>query len=149
MMKLKQVGFGVLVSLMAASTSAIGDEDKSTANEEMSKLDKALVKYERTGEMKRCLNPTRIRHSNVVDDMHIIFEVTGRKVYLNTLPRKCSSLGFHRAIKYTVRGGTICKGDLFEVFDSSGIRGVSCSFGEFEKLDLKKDKDDKKEAVSE
>jgi len=141
-MKLRRIAFGALVGLLAAGAAG-GDEGAD--KEEQSDLDKALVKYERTGIMKSCVNPVRIRNTRVVDDFHIIFEITSRKKYLNTLPRKCPSLGFHRAIKYTVRGGTLCKNDLFEVFDSSGIHGAHCSFGEFEQLKLKKDKDEKKE----
>lgn len=141
MMKLKQIVAVAAMGLMTTGIAYASDE------EEMSKLDKALKKYERTGEMKRCLNPTRIRQSRVVDDNHIIFEISSRKVYLMTLPRKCPRLGFHRAIKYDVRGGSICKSDLFEVFDSMGIRGPNCSFGEFERLTRKKDK--KPEAAAE
>jgi len=135
-MNIKMITLGAAIGLLLTGCAGI---DSGTADkEEISKLDEALVKYERTGEMKNCINPARIRHSRVVDDTHIIFEVTASKVYLNTLPRKCSSLGFHRAIAYQVRGGSLCKGDLFEVFDStSHISGAHCSFGAFEKLDKK------------
>jgi len=149
MKKFRKIGFSTLIGILAATSIAVGDEDKTSDGEEMSKLEKAMVKYDRTGEMKSCLSSSRIRHTRVVDDEHIIFEMPGSKTYLNTLPRRCPRLGYHKSIKYTVRGGSICKNDIFEVFDSAGLIGISCSFGEFEKLEKKKDKDDKKEAVSE
>ena len=149
MNKLRKIGFSALIGVLAASNGVVGDEDNTSSEEEISKLEKALVKYDRTGEMKSCLSPSRIRHTRVIDDEHIIFEMRGNKVYLNTLPRRCSRLGFHKSIKYTVRGGSLCKNDIFEVFDSAGLMGTSCTFGEYEKLEKKKDKDDKKEAVSE
>lgn len=141
---MKQIIFGGVACVLAAG-SVVGDED--TQKDEQSALEKALMKYERTGEVKKCINPTRIRHSRVVDDFHIIFEMTGRKSYLSTLPRKCHSLDFHKSIKYTVRGGSLCRNDLFEVFNSTGIHGPTCSFGEFEELKLKpkKEKDEKAE----
>jgi len=140
---------GLLIGMTALSGSAIGFDDHAAEEKEMTKLDTALLKYVRTGNEKNCLNTTRIRNSRVIDDNHIIFEVRGRKVYLNTLPRKCPTLGFHKAIQYTVRGGAICKNDLFQVFDTTGIRGVGCSFGAFEELNKKAGKDEKKEAVPE
>jgi len=140
-MSAKNIALSMVVGLLV--TGATGADE--AAKEKISKLDKALVKYERTGEMKKCVNPARIRHSRVVDDRHIIFEVTSRKVYLNTLSHKCSSLGFHKAIAYKVRGNSLCRNDLFEVLNSSGIPGAHCSFGEFEKLE-KKEKEKDKEA---
>jgi len=149
MNRFRKIGFSALIGVLAASSIAVGDEDKASGEEEVSKLEKALVKYDRTGEMKSCVSPSRIRHTRVVDNEHIIFEMRGSKVYLNTLPRNCPRLGYHKSIKYTVRAGSLCKNDIFEVFDSAGLTGTSCSFGAFEKLEKKKDKDDKKDASSE
>lgn len=149
MHRFRKIGFSALIGVLAVSSLAAGDEDKASSKEEMSKLEKAMVKYDRTGEMKSCVSPSRIRHTRVVDNEHIIFEMRGSKVYLNTLPRSCPRLGYHKSIKYTVRAGSLCRNDIFEVFDSAGLIGTSCTFGEFEKLEKKTDKDDKKEAANE
>tara|TARA_R110002096_G_scaffold283271_3_gene477338 strand:+ start:2127 stop:2453 length:327 start_codon:yes stop_codon:yes gene_type:complete len=71
-----------LVLLFAGPTGA--DESKDT-EAEASKLEIALAKYDRTGEMKTCINPRRIRDMKIVDDNHILFRVSGKKSYLNTL----------------------------------------------------------------
>ncbi|MFC3051596.1 hypothetical protein [Kordiimonas pumila] len=122
---------GVMVAGLSGSLYA----DETPTPPEPTKLDKALDGYTRTGEMKRCLSPSRIRQTRVVDDNNIIFEVSGREKYLNTLPHKCSSLGFHEAIAYEVRGGFLCSGDIFRVIDSTPIPGPSCQFGQYEKLE--------------
>jgi len=112
------------------------------ADDKMSKLDKAIKKFDRTGETERCVTPTRIRQTRVVDDYHIIFEMVGRKTLLNVLPRKCHSLGFQETILYTVRGGQLCRGDIFSVLGRDGRPRSSCVFGDFEQLE-KKEKPEK------
>lgn len=128
------LGIGTALSLMLAP--AVGAEEST----EPTKLDKALEKFTRTGEMENCINPRRIRDTRVVDDNHIIFRVNGKVSYLNTLPRKCNSLGFHEAIIYKVRGARVCHREIFHVLDRSSVPGPFCSFGKFEKLVKKTDK---------
>ena len=129
---IKQMVLGTAAVMLAASGVTADEEKKQT------RFEKTMAKYERSGETKNCLNPTRLRHSNVLDDYNIIFEVSPKRAYLTTLKRKCHSLGFHRAISYTVRGSQICANDIFRVFDSSShIPGASCSFGKFEKITKK------------
>ncbi len=109
-----------------------GAEEKDAHSE---RYQKAMAKYERTGEMKRCISPIRLRHTNVLDDNHIIFEVSGKKAYLNKLSHRCHSLGFHRAFTYEVRGNRICKRDRLSVLDTTmPMVGPSCFLGEFEEI---------------
>jgi hypothetical protein len=122
----------VLVAAPLAADDDAGKESKPT------EIEKALAKFDRTGETKKCVNPGRIRNMRVVDDNHIIFELPGRTYYLNNLPRRCRSLGFHESIMYKVRGGSLCERELFQVLDGSSIPGAHCSFGKFEKLVKKK-----------
>lgn len=107
--------------------------DKNTATEP-SKLDIAMEKYERTGEMKTCINPRRIRSMKFVDEKHIIFKVSGKTSYLNELPRRCHNMDFYESISYQVRGSTICSKEIFHVLDRTPIPGPFCSFGKFEKI---------------
>jgi len=141
-------GAAVMLSAVGMVTAgALADDGDIVGNgvsaesAEPTKLDKALAKFNRTGEMKKCLIPHRIRRTKVVDDDHIIFEITSREQYLNTLPRTCRSLDFHQSIIYTVRGGSLCSTDTFRVLDQPSFSGTVCQFGKFEKLvrkDLKK-----------
>lgn len=121
-----------------AVTGVTADDEKSVEEaKEPTKLEKAMAKYEKTGETKRCISPAYIRDSNVVDDNHIIFRWSSKKAYLNTLKRKCHSLDFHESIAYTVRGGQICRGDIFRVINGTNMGGSVCSFGDFEVLKRK------------
>jgi len=123
---------------LSASPALLADDAAKDEASEPTKLEKALQKFERTGEMEKCVTHSRIRHTRVVDDNHIIFELSGGNYYLNTLPRKCHSLGFHQGIKYTVRGSTVCYREMFSVLDGSSVMGPMCNFGQFEKLEKQK-----------
>ena len=96
------------------------------------KLAKALKKYEKTGEIENCIMVTRIDSSKVIDDNNILFEMKGKKAYLNTLPRRCSRLGFEKAFSYRLHTTQLCNVDIITVFDSgSNIQGPSCGLGKF------------------
>ncbi|PCI32019.1 MAG: hypothetical protein COB54_08205 [Alphaproteobacteria bacterium] len=106
--------------------SAMAGSDKAD------KLAKALEKYEKTGKVERCVRLTQIYSSRVIDDNHIVFIMRGKKAYLNTLPRRCSRLGFEKAFSYKVSMNQLCNVDIITVFDSTGgIQGPSCGLGKF------------------
>lgn len=109
----------------------------SFAEEEKSdRYQKQMAKYEKTGEFENCVSVSRIRSTKVLDDNHIIFEMRGNKAYLNTLDRRCNSLGFRRQIAYNVRNNRICNVDFFNVIDNFGSI-ATCGFGKFEALEEK------------
>jgi len=94
---------------------------------------------EATGVSKRCVSHTRIRRTEVIDDYTILFHMTGGKSYANIMERQCFRMGSERAIKYEVRGGTLCNVDTIEVF-TPGFPGPKCSLGDFyeiEKVEVK------------
>lgn len=125
------------IALMAALPA--GADESNETEKESSKLELALAKYERTGEIKNCINPRRIRDMKVVDENHIIFRVSAKKSYLNTLPRQCRRMDFYEAISYRVHGSSICSNEIFHVVDRTSVPGPFCSFGKFEKI-IKKPK---------
>jgi hypothetical protein len=101
------------------------------------RLEKELAKYDRTGEVQNCVSQNQIKNTNVLDDMHIIYELSGNNFLLNTLDRKCPQLGFNRAYSINVRGGQVCNNDIIHVFENSGTGGA-CGLGKFEKLNIKR-----------
>ncbi|PCI45330.1 MAG: hypothetical protein COB49_10155 [Alphaproteobacteria bacterium] len=114
------------LSLSLVSLSAMADEGKQD------KLAKALEKYEETGKIKSCISPSRISSSRVIDDNNIFFIMKGSKAYLNTLPHRCSRLGFEKAFSYSLSINQLCDVDIITVFDSSSsIQGPSCGLGKF------------------
>jgi hypothetical protein len=68
-----------------------------------------------------------------VSDDILLYRVSGRLVYQNTLRSACTGLARDNDIIVTETfGGSYCKGDLLRLVDrSSGIQGPVCSLGEF------------------
>lgn len=114
----------------------------SNAQTNSERYDKEMAKYSQTGTFEKCVRPSLIKQTRVLDDNHIIFEMRGNRVYLNTLDHKCSRLGFERSITYDVRGNKLCSLDVVSVFDTTLGAGPGCFLGEFELLEeIPKDND--------
>ncbi len=86
------------------------------------------------GEPESCISIVQIRQSKVRDDRTIDFEMTGSKVYRNTLPNRCSRLGFEEAFTYETSLTRLCNTDIIYPLESVGgtlRRGAGCGLGEF------------------
>lgn len=102
-------------------------------SDENEKLNKALAKYNKIDNVKNCILVNRIRQSTVIDNKHILFRLRGGDVYLNTLPRKCSGLGFYKAFSYKTSTNELCNVDIITVVEADGqMRGTSCGLGQFQ-----------------
>ena len=106
----------------------------ASAEEEVDLTVLKSIGYEVTGVTKRCILHTRIRRTQVIDDFTIVFHMTGRKTYANIMERKCPGLYRERAIKYQVRGGTLCNVDMIEVMTPS-FSGNTCNLGDFYEIE--------------
>ena len=84
------------------------------------------------GEAENCIPIVQIRNSRVRSDDTIDFEMTGGKVYRNTLPNSCGGLGFEKTFSYSTSLSQLCSTDIITVLDTSTqmSRG-SCGLGEF------------------
>lgn len=94
------------------------------------------------GESKSCIQLSSIRNSVVHDDRTIDFKMSGGKVFRNTLPRKCSGLGFEEAFSYETSLGQLCNTDIIYVLDQTGgsvSRGAGCGLGKFTPIEYTKD----------
>lgn len=101
-----------------------------------------LAKYRVTGEVQHCVNLSRIRRTQVLNDYTILFHMRGRKIYKNELPYRCFSLGFEKSFSYSLTMNLLCNVDIITVLDRnnmifSGRRfvGTSCGLGDFEELE--------------
>ncbi|MEZ5710423.1 MAG: hypothetical protein R3E02_13650 [Blastomonas sp.] len=90
------------------------------------------------GEPVNCITTNRIRTTRVHDDKTIDFEMAGGKIYRNTLPNKCSGLGFEEAFSYKTSIGQLCSVDIITVLrtGAGGFAGPSCGLGEFQEVKL-------------
>lgn len=83
-----------------------------------------------------CIQIAQIRNTQVRDDRTIDFIMNGNKVYRNTLPNSCPSLGFERRFMYTTSLSQLCSVDIITVlFNSPNLsRGASCGLGQFQPM---------------
>ncbi len=95
-----------------------------------------LEKFSKTGESESCVQIRSIRNTRVLDDRNILFYMTGGKVYLNTLPNKCSRLGFEQSFSYSTTGSRLCDVDIITVIADT-FSGVRCGLGAFQELEDK------------
>ena len=83
-----------------------------------------------------CVQINSIRQTDVRDDRTIDFILNGNKVYRNTLPNSCPSLGFERRFMYKTSLSQLCSVDIIKVLYNSPdlMRGASCGLGKFQPM---------------
>ena len=87
-----------------------------------------------TGAAENCISTRNIRDTRVQSDRVIDFEMTGDRVYRNTLPNRCPGLGFERAFSYDTTIGRLCNPEIIYVLrETAGTieRGAGCAIGNF------------------
>ena len=61
-----------------------------------------------TGDPVNCVQLNQIRATHVRNDQVIDFELSGKRMYRNTLSGACPSLGFEERFAYSVSNGELC-----------------------------------------
>lgn len=83
---------------------------------------------------EKCISVRRIRQTKIIDDLNIIFYLSGQKTYHNILPRRCSGLAREDRFSYRTSVGQLCDIDSIRVLQG-GARGleegISCRLGLF------------------
>ncbi len=91
------------------------------------------------GKPVSCVQTTNIRSTSVHGDQVIDFHMTNGKVYRNTLPMSCPSLGFEERFLYKTSTSQLCSVDIITVLQSPGLsQGASCGLGQFNPVKLTK-----------
>ena len=89
------------------------------------------------GEAVSCVPLQNIRNTSVHGDQVIDFHMSGGKVYRNTLPHACSSLGFEERFSYKTSLNQLCSSDIITVIQTPiSIQGPSCGLGQFQPVTL-------------
>ena len=87
-----------------------------------------------------CIVVSSIGQTEAIDDHTIIFEMRGRRVYRNTLPRECPGLERENRIAFETRTSRLCSTDTITVLENFGFggagvgglrRGFTCRLGKF------------------
>ena len=122
----------IIASALAAGSVAFASEHKS-------KDDKYII--ETVGEPKSCINRSQLRQTEVIDDQTIDFIMNNGDIYRNTLPSKCSGLGFEEAFSYRTSTSQLCNVDIIRVLDTTGGRldtRAACGLGRFQQIEKTK-----------
>lgn len=96
------------------------------------------VAAERSEEPERCLQLSRVTGTEILSNRQILFETTGRRYYLNTLPYPCPGMRRSSTLMFRTSLNMVCDVDVVTLVDSFGwgLRpGASCGLGRFEPLD--------------
>ncbi|MEO6153509.1 MAG: hypothetical protein ABIT09_04865 [Croceibacterium sp.] len=115
------------IALLTAATAACTVAPTATASDAGVRASAVHV----IGPAISCLTPSRITDSRVRDDYTIDFRLSGGRSYRNTLPQRCSGLGFEERFGYTLHGSQLCRGEIIHVLYSGGGPGAACALGEF------------------
>ena len=91
------------------------------------------------GDAISCVRTSNIRSTTVHGDSVIDFKMNNGKVYRNTLPMSCPSLGFEERFLHKSTVGELCSVDIITVLQSPGLtQGPSCGLGKFQPVKLVK-----------
>ena len=89
------------------------------------------------GDAISCVSLRSIRSTQVHDDSTIDFHMNDDKIYRNTLPNSCPSLGFEERFLYKTSLSQLCSVDIITVLQSPGLsQGASCGLGTFQPVKL-------------
>ena len=127
----------LLLSAAALAGCAAQGGERSASNGRSKDVPAARV----VGEPVSCLPLQSIRESRVRDDWTIDFRTSGGGWYRNTLPNRCSGLGFERAFSYATSQTQLCNVDIITVISTAGggpMNRGSCGLGTFTPVELAK-----------
>ena len=131
---MKARSFGIALTL--ASLAACAPMGKGTGSDGHAR-DVPVARA--TGAAQSCIPLAQISESRVRDDWTIDFRLSGNRWVRNTLPYRCSSLGFERAFSYETSLSQLCSTDIIRVIQTSPpmTRGA-CGLGQFQPVELVK-----------
>lgn len=124
-----------LIAVPLMLVSACGEVDSTPAplTDKQASLLTRELEGKVAGAPVNCISDFNADDMVRVSDNILLYRVSGRLVYKNTLRSSCRGLARDTDIVVTEQfGGQKCRGDLVRLVDrTSGIPGPVCSLGEF------------------
>lgn len=77
---------------------------------------------------KQCIQSSRIKNSDVIDNQTIVFHMYHNKSWVNKLPYPCPNLYHEGGFKYVLHEDKLCSTDIITVLHTH----AKCSLGSFE-----------------
>lgn len=138
--------YGALTALAVAAAGIAGCASVERA-EITPEAEERLADFERTGEMRACLNLRAIDQIDALDERHLLVRVGLNDYYLNEVSGRCSGAGrFNNRIQYTTSISQLCRNEIITIVDNTtGFTMGSCGLGSFERLIEKPDEDDQED----
>jgi hypothetical protein len=91
------------------------------------------------GTPQRCVDRTNVGGPQIVDDHTLIYNQSGRRLWINTLPAACPSLRRDSLLIVQAFGTQMCQNDQFQARQPTDIiSGPICRFGTFTPYDKPK-----------
>ncbi len=123
----------LMVLVAGAAEGAAAEEEGLVFSPEIEALLSEDSDPEAYGTQERCIRAQQIRHTEVLDDRHIVFELPSKTYYLVQFEHSCHRLRRGGAILYEPRGSQLCRMDYIRAADnlSMGDIGPPCSIPGF------------------
>ncbi len=102
---------------------------------------KPATEVRNIGNPVSCVQTRSIKSTDVVDKNTIDFKMLGGKVFRNSLPYSCPSLGLQEAFSYRLSTGQLCSVDIIRVLETGGgglREGAACGLGKFQQIETVK-----------
>ncbi len=131
-MHMTQLTF-IAVPLMLISACGEVDSTPAPLTDKQASLLTRELDGKVAGAPVNCISDFNADNMIRISDDIVLYRVSGRLVYKNTLRSSCPGLARDSDIVVTEQfGGQKCRGDLVRLVDrTSGIPGPVCSLGEF------------------
>lgn len=141
------IKYGAMTVMAVAAAGIAGCASVERA-EISPEAEERLADFERTGEMRTCLNLRAISQIDPLDERHFLVRVGLNDYYLNEISGRCSGAGrFNNRIQYTTSISQLCRNEIITIVDNTtGFTVGSCGLGSFERLIEKRDEEEEEAA---
>ncbi len=141
MQMFKLVAFALPLTLVAACGKV--DSTPKPLTEKQSAVLMKELKGKVAGKPVKCISDLNTTNTIRVSDNILLYRVSGRLVYQNTLRSACSGLARDDDIMLSEQfGSQKCNGDIIRLVDrTTGMTGGVCSLGDFVPYRSEKTKD--------
>ena len=126
-----RLAFTSLLGLFIAFP-AWAQDDETVAEETAEEAAVAIEDFDR--EPVRCISPSSIRRTEVIDARTVLFYMRGGDVYRNRLAYDCPRLVREKRFSYELVTNRLCNVDttfVLEYWGSELRRGMPCGLGDF------------------
>ena len=124
---------GVITLLLAGCAQAPEKQHEQQAIDADIAEILSLSEYSGLGENQRCLPEHNLRGLLGLDEYHLLFEGRDGRLWVNTLPLRCSNLGSGEGVVLVPSAGTlICRHDTIRIGGSRPGKCGTCRLGAFQ-----------------